>query len=126
MKRESSCQVCCGAGGGIAAMALLLWFGIPAVVRVLSSLGLRIATIDPWLVPLIVAALGLVMVGLWLSLKLHGRTEPLMLGLAGSVATVVGVLAWSPVALLGFATVAGAILWNQRLLRHKAGFEATP
>ena len=126
MNRASSCHMCCGAGGGIAALALLMWFGIPAAVGVLSALGLRIAAIDPWLVPVIIGALGLVTAGLLLGFRSHGRAEPLMVGLVGSGATVVGVLAWAPVSLLGFATVAGAILWNQRLLRLQPRFEAAP
>ena len=125
MNRESSCQMCCGAGGGIAAIALLAWLGIPAAVGVLSALGLRITALDPWLVTVIIGALGLVTVGLWLGVRSHGRAEPLMVGLVGSVTTVVGVLTWAPVALLGFATVAGAILSNQRLLTRQARFEAT-
>ncbi len=124
MNRESPCQICCGAGGGIAAIALLTWLGIPAAVGVLSALGLRIAAIDPWLLTVIIGALGLVTVGLWLGVRSHGRAEPLMVGLVGSVTTVLGVLTWAPVALLGFPTVAGAILWNQRLLRLQARLPA--
>ena len=126
MNRASSCHMCCGAGGGIAAMALLLWLGVPAAVSVLSAIRFPVPAVSPWLAPVIVGALGLVTVGLWLGVRSHGRAEPLMVGLVGSVATVVGVLAWAPVALLGFATVAGAILWNQRLLSLQARFEATP
>ncbi len=125
MNLKSPCQMCCGAGGGIAAIALFAWLGIPAAVGVLSALRLRIATIDPWLVTVIIGALGLVTVGLWLGVRSHGRAEPLMVGLVGSVTTVVGVLVWTPVAVLGFATVAGAILSNQRQLRLQARFEAT-
>ena len=115
-----SCRVYCGKGSSIALLALVACLGI-AAARSLSFVGWRLAHIDVVLVPAIAVALGLVTVGLWLGAKSHGRGDPLMVGIVGSLATVLGTLFWPPAALLGTMGVAGAVLANQWFLRPHAG-----
>ncbi len=120
MNRETTCNVCCGAGGSIAALALLLWIGLPPFLTALSFVGVQFASVNPVLTPLIVLALGLVSGGLWLGAKSHGRGEPFMVGLVGATATVIGLLAAPAIATFGFLIVAGSIGWNQLILhRHR-------
>ena len=119
MNREISCNVCCGAGGIIYALALVAWLGVPAAIAALSFVGLQLGSLNPVLAPVIVVALGLVSIGLWLGTKSHGHGEPFMVGLVGSAATVVGLLAAPAVATLGFFIVAGSIAWNQLFLHRK-------
>lgn len=120
MNRSTSCHLCCSGGGVIAALALTVWLGLPIALSALSRIWLGFASVDPILVPLIVVALGVVMFGLWLGVKSHGRAESFMIGLVGSTATVIGLLAYTPVAVFGFLIVTGAIGANQLFLRRKA------
>ncbi len=120
MNRETTCSVCCGAGGSIAALALLCWLGIPPILTALSFVGVQFGSVNPVLTPLIVLALGLVSGGLWLGAKSHGRGEPFMVGLVGATATVIGLFAGPAIATFGFLIVAGSVGWNQLLLhRHR-------
>ena len=120
MNRASSCHMCCGTGGVVALLALAAWLGLPIVAAFLSAIGVQLATVNPLLVPVMIAALGLVQVGLWLGFKSHGNAEPFMIGLVGSASTVIGLLVWTPAAVLGFITIAGTIVFNQYLLVRRA------
>ncbi len=120
-----SCRICCGKGGSIALLALVAWLGITAA-RSLSFVGSRLAHLDVVLVPAMAVALGVVTTGLWLGAKSHGRADPLMVGIAGSLATVLGTLFWLPAALLGAIGVAGAVVANQWFLRRQAHLPTLP
>ncbi len=109
MRCDTSCNICCGAGGSIACLALLAWLVLPGVV---TAFGAQLASLDPILIAVIVIALGLVSGGLWLGAKTHGRGEPFMVSLVGSAATIIGLVASPVVAVLGLLTVGGAIAWN--------------
>ena len=116
-----SCRVYCGKGSSIALLALVVWLGITAA-RSLSFVSWRLAHLDVVLVPAMAVALGLVTAGLWLGAKSHGRGDPLMVGIVGSLATVLGTLFWPPAALLGTMGVAGAVVANQWFLRRHTHF----
>lgn len=118
MRCATSCNICCGTGAFIAGIAILAWLGMPAVLALASSLDLAASQLEPLLIALVLGALGLVIFGLWLGVRSHGRPEPFMVGLVGVIATAVGVLVWAPVAVLGFLTVAGSIVVSQRYLRR--------
>ncbi len=117
MRCSTSCGMCCGTGGIIAGLALLAWLGLPAALAVLSSIGFDFTLASPTLVPIIVGALGLIALGLWLAFRTHNRVEPFMVGALGSAATIIGMLTWAPVAVMGFLVVSGAIVASQLHLR---------
>ncbi len=118
MRSSTSCNLCCGAGGAIVCLALLAWFGIPLASGLLAAVGAGVAKMSPPLLPVIVGAFAVVGFGLWLGLRSHGRPEPFFIGLLGSVATVIGLLTWVPVAVLGFLVTAGSVITSQIYLRR--------
>lgn len=124
MNRSRSCGIRCGSGGTLACVALLCWFGVPAAVAAVSRLGLGFALVNPILIPIIVAALGLVAWGLWLGVRSHGRAEPLMIGLVGSLATIIGLFTWEAMALMGFLIVIGAVAFSTFHMVGLAGARA--
>ncbi len=94
------------------AVALLCCAGAAPVIGVLSALGLGVLLRDAILVPLLILGLGVTMWGLWQGRRCHGRSRPLVAGLVGSLITVGGVLAWVPLAVVGFVGVIVAGTWN--------------
>ncbi len=114
---STSCRMCCGTGGIIAGVAVLAWFGLPAFLRLLSTTGLDFTLSNPVLVPIVVGALGVIALGLWLGVRSHGRIESFMIGVLGAAATIVGMLMWAPVAVMGLFIVVGAIAASQVYLR---------
>jgi hypothetical protein len=90
------------------------------VLSVLSATGLSWLRNDTILLPIIVAALGLALWGLWRRRRVHGLSGPLLLGIIGSVALLSGVVVLHGVASkigIGTGTVSlfGATIWNARL-----------
>ncbi len=116
MQCSTCCRMCSGRGGVVACVALLAWFALPTATTLFAA-GFGIARADVILVPIILAALGLIGLGLWLGVRTHGRAEPFMVGIVGSAATIFGLLVWPPIVVLGFVTVAGAIGMSQHYLR---------
>ena len=125
MNDQKSCNVCCTTGGTFAGLAILAWFGVPAVFGVLSFLGVQIGALNPVFALVIVAALGLVSTGLYLGAKVHGRGEPFMVSVVGGVATVIGLFAAPAVAVFGLLVVAGSIGWNQLIVHRTRQHEQT-
>lgn len=120
MNHRTTCNVCCGSGGVVICLAVLAWLLLPPVV---SAVGGRLALHEPILILLVLLALLLVSTGLWLGTRDHGRGEPFMVSLVGGVATVTGLLVSPAVAVVGLATIAGAIGWNYRAARHQRRLE---
>ena len=120
MNHRTTCNVCCGGGGLVICLAILAWLLLPSVV---SAVGGQLGSLQPILIPLVLLALLLVSSGLWLGTRDHGRGEPFMVSLVGGVATITGLLVSPAVAVVGLATIAGAIGWNYRATRHQRFLE---
>ena len=123
MNRETTCIVCCGAGGSVACIAVVAWLALPPIV---SALGGQLALPNPVLIPLIVLALVFVSGGLGLAVKSHGRVEPLLVSLLGAVTVLTGIFMSPPVAALGVLMVAGAIGWNYLATVERRQLERLP
>ncbi len=106
-----------GAGLVGSAVALLCCAGVAPVIGVLSALGLGFLLRDAILVPLLILGLGVTVWGLWQGRRCNGRSRPLVAGLVGSLITVGGVLAWVPLAFVGFVGVIVASVWNLAAVR---------
>ena len=106
-----------GAGLVGSAVALLCCAGVAPVIGVLAALGLGFLVRDAILVPLLILGLGVTLWGLWQGRRCHGRGGALVVGVVGSLITVGGVLAWVPLAFLGFVGVIVASIWNLAAVR---------
>ncbi|MGH7614391.1 MAG: MerC domain-containing protein [Gemmatimonadales bacterium] len=106
-----------GAGLVGSAVALLCCAGVAPVIGVLSAIGLGFLLRDAILIPLLILGLGVTLWGLWQGRRCHGRSGPLGAGLVGSLITVGGVLAWVPLAFVGFVAVIVASMWNLAAVR---------
>ena len=86
-----------GVGGSL--FAALCCLGFPALVAILSSVGLGFLLRDSILVPALLVFLGLALWGLYMGLRRHGRRAALVVGsvaallLLGAVLSGNGVLA---------------------------------
>lgn len=108
-----------GAGTVAAACAALCCAGAPIILSVLAATGLGFLRTDAILLPAILVALAVALWGFWKGRALHGSAGPLLLGLAGAVALVAGVVfLHGPLAkaCIGAGAIALllAALWNAR------------
>ncbi len=108
------------------AVALLCCAGVAPVIGVLSALGLGFLLRDAILIPLLILGLAATVWGLWQGRRCHGRGRPLVVGLIGSFLTAAGVLAWVPLAFVGFVGVIGAAIWNLAAVRACVARPASP
>lgn len=106
-----------GAGLVGSAVALLCCAGVAPAIGVLSAIGLGFLLRDAILIPVLIVGLGVTVWGLWQGRRCHGRSRPLVAGVVGSLITVGGVLAWVPLAFVGFVGVIVASIWNLAAVR---------
>ncbi len=71
-----------------------------------------------WVPLSIVAALGALW-GLWLGTRIHGRGEPLMLGVFGLLVSATGFVLSTPLAMVGVLIVLAAALWSLAMYTAK-------
>lgn len=92
---------------------------VAAYAGVLSTLGLGVLLTERALVPLIVVFLVIGFASVAWSTKSHRRYGPLVATLLGSLAVVLGRVAWNvpPLLYAGVALLVGASLWNLWLKR---------
>ena len=81
-----------GAGVVAATCAALCCAGAPIIVSVLAATGLSFLRSDAILLPIIAVALAIALWSFGRSRRVHGSSVPLMLGTAGSLALVAGVV----------------------------------
>ena len=112
-----------GAGGSL--FAALCCLGFPALVSILSAIGLGFLINDAVLIPLLIAFLVVALVGLALGLRHHRRPWALVLGAASAILTfvAVGIRPSGLLAGIGIAGLVVASLLNVWLrseqLRHR-------
>lgn len=113
-----------GGGAGViaASCAALCCAGAPIIVSVLAATGLSFLRTDAILLPIIVVALVIALVGFWTGRRIHGSSGPLAVGSIGSLALVAGVVFVHgiPAKVLigaGALLLLIATLWNVRLPR---------
>jgi mercuric ion transport protein len=110
-----------GAGGSV--FAALCCLGTPAIVAVLSAIGLGFLLRVAILIPLLVAFLLATVAGLYLGVRHHGRRMAFIVGVAGALVTLLAiVLAGSgALAAIGIALLIGASLLNVWLRARQLG-----
>ena len=113
LKRFSAQIASVGTAGFAAACCL----GAPLALGALSAIGVSFLIRDAFLIPFLVAALGLSLWLLWRQGRIHGRRGPLLLASAGAIAAVAGLYVHSAVVIAGVIVLFGASLWDYRLTR---------
>jgi|SRR5712692_3507820 len=104
-----------GIGGSL--FAALCCLGFPALLSILSAVGLGFLIHDAVLFPLLVAFLALTIYGLYRGYQRHGRPGAVMLGGGSAVALLVFLLVFfsRPLAYLAIAGLVAASVLNVRL-----------
>jgi mercuric ion transport protein len=100
--------------------------GVTPVIGLVSALGLGFLLRDAIVVPVLVVGLGVTGWGLWQGRQCHRRNGPLVAGLVAGFVTVGGIVAWVPLAFVGFVGVIVASLWNLAAVRACLGQPSTP
>ena len=111
-----------GAGVVAATCAALCCAGAPIIVSILAATGLSFLRSDAILLPVIGLALAIALWGFWRSRRVHLSSGPFLLGVAGSIALVTGVVFLhgliAKVAIgVGTVMLLVATVWNARLPR---------
>lgn len=114
------------AGVAGSALALLCCAGVAPVLGLVSAIGLGFLLKDAVLLPLLVLGLAVTLWGIRRGRHCHGRAAPWALGWAGCALTVVGLVAWVPLAFAGLALVIAASLWNVVAVRACAPAASGP
>ncbi len=100
----------------------LCCLGFPALLSVLSAVGLGFLMNDMILFPLLVGFLALTFYGLYRGYQEHGRPRAVVLGGTSAVALLVFLFVFfsRPLAYLSLAGLVGATLLNARFLMQRA------
>lgn len=96
-----------GIGGSL--FAALCCLGFPALLSILSALGLSFIARDAVLMPLLVVFLVVTIAGLYLGTRHHHQPWALLLGLASAAVTFIFVVIWSN-RLVAWFGMAGLVL----------------
>jgi hypothetical protein len=109
-----------GAGVVAATCAALCCAGAPIIVSVLAATGLSFLRKDAILIPVIAISLLIALWGFWTSRRIHGSWVPVVLGFAGALMLVAGVVyLHGTIAKLfigaGTLLLLTATVWNARL-----------
>ena len=101
-----------GTGGSI--FAALCCLGFPALLSILSAIGLGFVVNDAILIPLLLVFLAVTLAGLYLGTRYHHRPWALLLGAVSSVMTAVfsAILPNGVLAGIGIAGLISASLLN--------------
>lgn len=67
----------------------------------------------PWL-PIVLLAVAGTIWGLWLGFRVHGRGEPIAVGVFGMLVALVGSVAYSPLILVGLLITLVAAVWSAK------------
>lgn len=94
-----------GVGGSL--FAALCCLGFPALLAILSAVGLGFLVNDAVLIPLLVLFLLVTLWGLYLGQRHHGRWMPFFIGMAGAALSFTSI--WFGSGLLAAVGIAGLI-----------------
>jgi len=100
--------------------AALCCLGFPALLSVLSALGLGFLIKDAVFLPLLVVFLALTLYGLYRGYRQHGKATALVLGAGSAVALLIFLSLSRPLAYLAIAGLIVASVLNVRLRMHNA------
>lgn len=111
-----------GVGGSL--FAALCCLGFPALIAILSAIGLGFLVNDAVLIPLLAVFLLVTLLGLYFGKRHHGSWTPFIVGIVGAVLTIASI--WFGYGLLAGAGIAGLVagsllnVWLrvQQLRRH--------
>src|SRR6266852_6277955 len=103
-----------------ATIASLCCLGVPAILSVVSAIGLGFVIRDAVLAPLLIFSLALVVFGLARGLRRHRRRPPFVIGALASVALVAATLVAPsrPIAIASVAALVVASVMNSVLLHR--------
>jgi mercuric ion transport protein len=96
-----------GIGGSL--FAALCCLGFPALLSILSALGLGFIARDSVLMPLLLAFLIVTIAGLYLGIRHHHKPRAFVLGVVSAVVTFLFVMVWSNRVLAGIG-IAGLVM----------------
>ncbi len=97
-------------------LSLLVCLGlIYGFVRFIGFLFGTAATPSKGWIPFVLLGVFVAAWGLWLGHKVHGRGEPLAVGIFGIVVAVCGMLVYSPLVVVGVLTILAATIWSANL-----------
>jgi mercuric ion transport protein len=107
-----------GVGGAL--FAALCCLGFPALLSILSAVGLGFLIKDAILFPLLFVFLALTLYGLYRGYRIHGSAAALILGGASAVALLIVLLVFAshPLAYLAIAGLVAASVLNVWLRRQ--------
>lgn len=108
-----------GVGGSL--FAALCCLGFPALLSILSAIGLGFLINDAILLPLLVVFLALTLYGLYRGYQRHRKPGAVMLGAGSAVALLIFFLVFfnRPLAYLAIAGLVAASILNVRLRMQK-------
>ncbi len=96
-----------GVGGSI--FAAFCCLGFPALLSILSAIGLGFIVNDAILLPLLLVSLAVALFGLYLGTRHHHQPAALILGAISAVALVLVVLGIVPNLVLAYAGIGGLV-----------------
>lgn len=100
-----------GAGGSV--FAALCCLGFPALLAILSAVGLGFLIRDAVLIPMLVVFLALTVYGLYHGMRRHGRRQLLAVGIVASLVLFVSIWFGSAIAAgIGIAALIASSLLN--------------
>ncbi len=97
----------------------LCCLGVPAVLSILSAVGLGFIINDAILVPALVVFLAVTLYGLWSGFRRHGRRAPLMAGVISAVGLLTSLWFSSVVAAVSLAGLVAATFLNVWFARKR-------
>ena len=100
-----------GVGGSL--FAALCCLGYPALLAIVSAVGLRFLVHDAVLIPMLVAFLALTLYGLYVGMRRHGNGLALGVGAAAALVSFASIRVGSAIAAgIGIAALIGSSLLN--------------
>lgn len=108
-----------GVGGSL--FAALCCLGFPALLAILSAIGLGFLVIDAVLIPMLIVFLALTLYGLYSGMRRHGRRHALSVGVVASLVLFTSIWFGSSIgAGIGIAALIASSLLNVWFVAHTA------
>lgn len=111
-----------------ATIAALCCLGLPAILSVLTAIGLGFIVNDAVLAPLLIVSLALIVWALVRGFRRHGNATALVIGSAASLILVMATLIWplrsaayASIVALVLASIANVVLWTPTVGMSRSG-----